>query len=310
MVFGMKNILIVGVLLFLVGGCNIAAVNLNTSTDVQKKLTPQVVDTFWDPEIMEYAITQSIVVSEFGMKVTPEYEPALVSIILNYAALGQYWLVDKMERAERAGNFEEVEKLNRRMGNLFDRANMYARILLRLRDDGFDRALAQGWDAVKEWVNDNFYREEDAEVLTVAGAAFILPMMASAEGGAAFTDRPLAEILLARSIELNPEYRNGLALSALGGIECSTPKGVGGNPEKGLAQMRQAVSITKRQSLGYLVIIAERCAVGLQDRKLFRSALNEVIEAGDHPKFRLWNKFARYKAERLLKQEDELFFEE
>lgn len=301
--------MVVGVLLSLAGGCNIAAVQLNTSTDMQKKLTPQVVDTYWDPEIVEYTITSNLLVSEFGMKLTPEYEPALISIIQSYVGLGNYWLLDKMERAERAGNFEQVEKLNRRMGYLFDRANMYGKVLLRLRDDGFDTALSQGWDAVKDWVYDNFYRKEDAEVLTVAALAFAAPLSASSEGGAAFTDRPLAEILLARSIELNAEFRNGLALSIAGTLECSTPKGVGGNPERGLAQMRQAISLTKRQSLGYLVTVAERCAVGLQDRKLFRRVLNEVIEAGDYPKFRLWNKFARYKAERLLKQEDELFFE-
>jgi hypothetical protein len=58
------------------------------------------------------------------------------------------------------------------------------------------------------------------------------------------------------------------------------------------------------------VSIAERCAVNLQNRKLFRSALQEVIETGDHEEFRLFNKFARYKAERLIKQEKDLFFEE
>jgi hypothetical protein len=202
-----------------------------------------------------------------------------------------------------------VERLNRRTGAVFDRANLYAKILLRLRDDRFDQALSQGWDAVKAWVEENFFRKEDAEVLTATGVAFLLPLMASAEGGAAFTDRPLAEILLARSIELDLEFNNAMALMALGNLECSTPAGVGGKPKNGLKQMEQVAAITKRQNLGVLVTIAERCAVALQDRKMFRTALQEVIEAGDHEKFRLFNKFARYKAERLLKQENDLFFE-
>jgi len=77
-------------------------------------------------------------------------------MIYAYAGYGQYWLLDKMERAEKAGNFDEVEKLNRRMGAVFDRSAMYARALLRLRDDGFDEALSQGWDAVKEWTTPIF----------------------------------------------------------------------------------------------------------------------------------------------------------
>jgi hypothetical protein len=310
MVPGTKSTIIISLLVTALTACNLPAFQLKATADVQKTLNPQVIDSYWDPEIVEYAIAQSLVANEFGMKVIGDYEPALISIIYAYAGYGQYWLLDKMERAEEDGNFDEVERINRRMGAIFDRAAMYARALLRLRDDGFDHTLTQGWDAVKAWTDENFFRKEDAEALTVAGLAFLLPLQASAEGSAAFTDRPLAEILLNRSVELDVEYKNAQALMILGNLECSTPKGVGGNPEKGLAQMERAVAITKRKSLGMLVTIADRCAVALQDRKMFRRTLTEVLEAGDYQEFRLWNKFARYKAERLLKQENELFFEE
>jgi hypothetical protein len=157
-------------------------------------------------------------------------------------------------------------------------------------------------------VTENFDSEEDADVLALTGLAFSVPILSSADSSAAFADRPLAEIVLKHSIALNPEAQNARALEALGFIECATPKMVGGKPEKGHELLEQAIKITKRQSLELLVLVAERCAVTLQDRALFRVMLTEVINAPDYAKFRLWNVFSRRKAQRLLAQESDLFF--
>jgi hypothetical protein len=297
-----------GALLLIAVACDMPAVNVRGTTDYISEHS-KVVDALWDPEIAEYAVAYTLVSGEISLKAIPEYEPALIAIINGYAGYGSYWLMEKKERAEAEGNLDQADRLNKRAGVLFDRVAMYGRQILRLRDDGFDEALSHGWDSVEEWVADNFYRKEDAEVLTVTGLSFVLPMMSSSEGMAAMGDRPLAEMLLQRSVELNPSARHALALQLLGTLECSTPEALGGNPRHGLAQLEAAAAVTKRKSLGILVFIAERCAVALQDQKMYRRLLTEVIEAEDSEEFRLWNRFARYKAERLLKQEAELFFE-
>ena len=295
-------------ILLLVMACDMPAVNIKGTYDYLKDHS-QVIDALWDTEIAEHAVAYSLVSNEVQLKAIPEYEPALIAMINGYAGYGSYWLMEKKERAEAEGNFDQAARINQRAGILFDRVAMYGRQILRLRDDGFDQALSRGWDAVSEWIEDNFYRKADAEVLTVTGLAFVLPMMSSSEGMAAVAERPLAEMLLQRAVELNPASRHALALQVLGTLDCSTPAAVGGNPRRGLVRLEAAAAITRRRSLGILVAIAERCAVALQDQKMFRRLLTEVIEAEDSEDFRLWNKFARYKAERLLKQEDELFFE-
>jgi len=76
MVPGTKTIVSFALPIALLTACNLPAVQLKATADVQKTLTPQVVDTYWDPEIVEYAIAQSLVESEFGMKVIGDYEPA------------------------------------------------------------------------------------------------------------------------------------------------------------------------------------------------------------------------------------------
>jgi hypothetical protein len=187
---------------------------------------------------------------------------------------------------------------------------MHAKHMLRLRDEGFDEALAGGVDAFKLWVRETFFRKEDAEVCLWAGTAWLSTMQSSADGLAAAVDRPFAEALLKRSAELDRELEGGQALMALGTVECVVPEMLGGDPKKGMAMLEEAAEISERKSHGVLVTMAEQCAVAFQDRKLFHKLLMEVIESGDVPDHRMANHFARRKAERLLTQVDELIFDE
>lgn len=296
-----------GLMLFSASACSISTLYFEMNADIQREAQAEVIYPYFDPEIMESALASNILIAEVGLKHAPDYEPALLLAIEYYAGYGFYWLTDKKERAEVAGDYNEVERISKRTGQVYDRASMYGRALLRARDKEFDKVLGSGWDAVTKWVAENFDDQEDAEVLAITGLGFAVPILSSSESGAAFADRPLAEIVLKRAVALDPQAQNGRALEVLGLIECATPKAVGGKPEQGYEQLKQAIKITKRESLEMLVFAAERCAVAFQDRKLFREYLKEVVNAPDHPKFRLWNIFARARAERLLAQESDLF---
>lgn len=299
----------VGLILCSAPACSISTMYFEMNADIQREAQAEVIFPYFDPEIMESALASNIMIAEVGLKHAPDYEPALLLAIEYYAGYGFYWLTDKKERAEIVGDMKEVERIQKRTGQVFDRAATHGRALLRTRDEEFDKALGTGWDAVAKWVAENFDDKEDAEVLAITGLGFAVPILSSSNTDAAFADRPLAEIVLKRSIFLDPLAQNGRALEVLGLIECATPKAAGGKPEQGYEQLKQAMKITKRQSLELLVLAAERCAVALQDRKLFRSLLTEVVNAPDHAKFRLWNTFSRNKAQRLLSQENDLFFE-
>jgi hypothetical protein len=139
--------------------------------------------------------------------------------------------------------------------------------------------------------------------------AFLVAMIESEEGLAAAVDLPVARYLIEKSIELDPELNGGQGLVLIGTIECTMPALVGGRPELGLKLMQRALNMDDRTNHSILVSMAERCAVALQDRKMFHSLLMEVLEAGDVEKYRLTNKLARHQAERLLKQADEFFYD-
>ena len=146
-------------------------------------------------------------------------------------------------------------------------------------------------------------------MLLVAGIAYFVSMLGSADGLAAAVDVPYARYMVERSVELDPEVQGGQGLVILATYECTIPAMVGGTPQLGTELFKRAAAITKRQAHGVLVQWAEHCAVALQDRKQFHDLLTEVSEAGDVPKYRLPNKLARHQAERLLKQINDLFYD-
>jgi hypothetical protein len=289
--------------------CNLTAITIKGTVDGTREFTEAKGGEFADPELVGPVLAAGLITAEGTLYYVPDYEPLLQGTIFNNVAYGVGWLQAQSQEAELAGKYDDAEHLNKRAGLLFARALTLTKRMLRLRDDGFDRAMASGVDKFKIWVDDNFYEKEDAEPLLISGLAMLVSMLESEEGLAAAVDRPYAQYMVERSVELDPTISGATGLATLGQVWCTVPAMVGGNPKYGYELMLRAMAITNRGSHGVLVSAAERCAVALQDRKLFHDLLMEVIEAGDVPKYRLANKLARRKAERLLKQIDELFYD-
>jgi hypothetical protein len=291
------------------GGCNLTALLVKGQADGAREFAEERASRFADPEMVGPVIAASTVTSEGFLYYVPDYEPLLMSTIFANIAYGVGWLQAESQNAEAAGKFDEAERINTRAGILYARALYWTKRMLRLRDDNFDAAIAGGMDQFKRWVDENFYEKDDAEVLLVAGMAYAVSMIESEEGLAAAVDLPYARYMIERSVELDRELNGGQGLGLIGVMECTMPELLGGRPKLGLQLLQEAAAIKERRNHGLLVQMAERCAVALQDRKMFTSLLMEVIEAGDVEEYRLPNKLARHQAERLLKQIDEFFYD-
>ncbi|MDD9937918.1 MAG: TRAP transporter TatT component family protein [Myxococcales bacterium] len=293
----------------LLGGCNLQALLIRGTVDSTAEFTEEKGTAFADPELLGPILAGSTVTSEGLLYFVDDYEPLLMGTIFSNVAYGVGWLLAESHQAEIDGEFDKAEQINLRAGLLFARALYHAKRMLRLRDDDFDAAVAGGVDVFQDWVDENFYEKDDAEVLLTAGMAYLVSMIESEEGLAAAVDLPYARYMIERSIELDRELNGGTGLMLIGVMECTMPEMLGGRPRVGLKLMEQAAAIEDRQNHGVLVSMAERCAVALQDRKMFHSLLMEVIEAGDNEEYRLPNKLARHQAERLLQQIDEFFYD-
>ncbi len=89
----------------------------------------------------------------------------------------------------------------------------------------------------------------------------------------------------------------------------SRPKLLGGNPEKSKHHFDHAVQLTHGKFLMAQYLYARWYAVRIQDRELFESLLNTVIESPTSalPERRLANEVAREKAQALLEDADVYF---
>jgi hypothetical protein len=290
-------------------GCNLPGLLIRGTVDSTRDFAEERGSHFADPETVGPVVATATVTNEGLIYFVPDYEPLLMSAIFANVAYGVGWLQAESQQLELDGNFDKAEKVNLRSAINFARALYYAKRLLRLRDDNFDAAIGGGMDKFKIWVNEQFYTEQDSEPLVTAALAFLVSMINSEEGLAAAVDLPYARYMIERSIEIDPGYEGGMALSLIGTIECTMPKAVGGRPKLGMQLLEKAAAMKNRGNHAVLVTMAERCAVALQDRALFVKLLMEVIESGDVEEFRLPNKLARRNAERLLKQIDELFYD-
>lgn len=292
-----------------VSGCDLPGLLIRGTVDGTREFTKERGTHFADPETVGPLLASSTVTNEGLIYYVPDYEPLLMGTIFANIAYGVGWLLADANIAEIKGDFETAEKLQARAGILFARALFYSKRMLRLRDSDFDEAMATGSDNFQRWVDENFYEKSDAEPALIAGLGFLVAMIESEEGLAAAVDLPVARYLIEKSVELDPELNGGQGLVLIGTIECTMPALVGGRPQLGMQLMERAAKMENRGAHSVLVSMADRCAVALQNRKLFHSLLMEVIEGGDVEEHRLPNKLARHHAERLLTQIDEFFYD-
>jgi hypothetical protein len=297
------------VVTFASAGCNLTSILIKGTVDGTHDFTEAKGGEFADPEMVGPVVAAGVVTAEGSLYFVPEYEPLLNAAIFGNVAYGVGWLSAAANDAELAGKYDDVERLNKRAGILYARALQLTKRMLRLRDDGFDAAMAGGIESFRTWIDDNFYEKDDATVMLTAGTAYFVSMLKSEEGLAASVDIPYARYMIEKSVELDPELSGSQGLAILGTYWCTVPAMVGGNPQLGLELMHRAMAITKRGNHSIMISTAERCATALQNRKMFQDLLTEVIEAGDVPKYRLSNKLARHQAERLLKQINDLFYD-
>jgi tetratricopeptide (TPR) repeat protein len=122
-------------------------------------------------------------------------------------------------------------------------------------------------------------------------------------------DLPKVNALVEFVAEKDPSYYHGSALLFLGTMEATTPKALGGNPEKAKAYFEKCLSLNGGKFLLTQLYYARSYAVQNLDRELFESLLKQIEDASIDvlPEARLANIIAKQKARKLLAQANDLF---
>jgi len=131
-----------------------------------------------------------------------------------------------------------------------------------------------------------------------------------ADGGEyqALAELPRIEALFARLVELDEGYQQGGPQLYLGILRLQRPPSLGGEPERGRANLERAVELSGGRNLAAKVELARLYARMLYDRELHDRLLHEVL--ADDPSaegLTLFNVLAQQEARSLLASADAYF---
>lgn len=119
----------------------------------------------------------------------------------------------------------------------------------------------------------------------------------------------LVRVAIDHLIETDESYFFGSPHLMAGSFYSSRAPMFGGDPEKGKKHFERALELSRGQLLLAKVFMAELYCVQVQNRDLFTSLLQEVIDATvDSEDLQLLNVIAKGKAVVLLEKTDDLFF--
>lgn len=131
------------------------------------------------------------------------------------------------------------------------------------------------------------------------------------EDASAFAEMPRVLAFAKRAMELDENYFYGGPHMFLGFAYGALGASIGGRPEDSRMHFEKAFASTNGRFLLAKVYFAKTYCVQVQDKDLFETTLQDVIDAPDDlaPEFQLVNAASKQMAERLLDRADELFLD-
>ncbi len=114
------------------------------------------------------------------------------------------------------------------------------------------------------------------------------------------------EMIMHCVMELDETYNFAGVHLFYGSFYAARPPILGGNPEKGRHHFEKNLEITDNSFYLTKYFLARYYAVQIQDRELFDTLLNEILELDldTYPDIKLMNALAKKKAENLLQNQD------
>lgn len=267
---------------------------------------------FADPDLAEAALPSSMATLEGLMVIVPDSEALHLNLTRAYSSYGFGFMEDHMEQSLAEDNEAAAEHYRARASAAFMRARAIGFEQMNMwepDDGGVEGHLRRGLPAWRQYIG-GFERHQVPQLFwtTYAWARYVGN---NRDDVNAIADLPFITALAERIQALDPSYQEQAPRSLVAGLMGSTPAGLGGRPAEARVIFDQVIAASGRRNLMYLVLEARIIAVALQDRRMYRANLEEVINAGDvDPGNRLSNQLAKRRAQRYLAQIEDLFLPE
>lgn len=293
-------------------GCDLGRMGASMTIAIAQRSIPGF-ESLRDPELVEETLPGGIAFLEGLVEVAPDNLRARTILAGAYGAYAFGFLVEKMEQAEHDGEPEE------RIAYWRSRASLALYRARELGIDGCDQvrggpgalmaARNQGIEAFRRYIGSIDDREH-AELLFWTAYAWANWMAVNLDDMNAVADLPFVVALAERVVELDSSVYHHAPIALRAAIWGAVPGVFGGRPDEARAELERLIELTERHNLTYLVLMARIVAPAFQDREMFRSLLQEVLDADTdaHAEIRMQNILAQRRARRYLEEMDNFFF--
>lgn len=284
-------------------GCSMTKLTVNQTAKVFAKASPTF-DKEADLELADLGIMANLKTLEGLLEVHPDNEELLLINARSFALYAFAFVEDKMERAK---DLQTESEIKARALDFYERGRGYGLKLLSKARKEFPKAV----DGDVETLQSALKKLKKKHVPGLFWTAY-------SWGGAINLqqDNPMqlvnlskVELMMRRVIELDEAFFYGGAHLFYGAFYGSLPPLLGGNPEKVKEHLQRVDQINDGKFLLSKLFLARYYAYPLQDRVLYKSLLQEIIEApiDIFPEQRLANAVAKARAKYWLTKMDELF---
>ena len=259
-------------------------------------------DTIGDYEMAKTAAQAGLVQFEGMHKLSPKNEDALFMLVKGWTGFGFGFIEDEWEVAMDAGDKELAAYHQKRAKMAYDRAIFYGLELLGHKAEGFEAARKDD-KTIHAWLNENFTdAENDAGNLFWTGYAWLARvnvMKGDLEEGAPYVAELFVGVaMLERSVALDPTYNHYAGTVALAAYHARMAMA---ELDQSKQMFEQALQKTQGKTLVVQLNYAVKYACVKQDRALYETQLNAVLQAEDpDPEQRLTNAIAKRRAKRAL----------
>lgn len=255
-----------------------------------------------DPELVAAAVPFALKTMEGVLVEQPEHVGLLTALTSGFVQYGYAFVLPEAERIQEA-DFERSLVIKRRARRLFLRAQGYGWRGLEVAHEGFQQALTADPPGALAMLE-----AEDVPLLYWATAAGALQIGIANLDPKALAELPTVQAMLARALELDEGYNDGVLHELAFTLELAVP---GGSKEKALGHYQRALELSGGRRASTFVGYAEAYCVKAQDRKAFDEALSKAlaIDVDQHPNDRLANVIAQDKARRLQATADDLILD-
>jgi hypothetical protein len=156
------------------------------------------------------------------------------------------------------------------------------------------------------------YSKKDVPALFCAANAWAGWISNNMDDVEALADLAALEATMKRLLELDDGYQYGGPHLLMGVYLAAKPAALGGNTEEANKHFQRAFALGADKLLMAKVFYAKYYAVGIKDRELFITSLQEIMEApaDQVPELTLANTIAKKEASSLLDKVEEYFAEQ